>query len=141
MKKLFIKMALVLAIVLMPSLVKASEKRVFSLDEAKEMGYIAPSDSVYDRMYSVAVYCIGTDYDKGEFEHLATDHQDWELDILDDCASYRTVMEVIRYYFEQPIFWDTIGEQDWHSELHTLIEYWVKHDPSDGIMKDFQKFD
>lgn len=141
MKKLFIMMALTLVFVLMPSFVKASDKQLYSIEQAKEMGFIAPSDSVYDRMYSVAVYCIGADYENAEFEHLANDHKDWEEDILDDCASYRTVMEVCRYYFEQPVFWKAVGSQEWDEELQNLIEYWVKHDPSDGIIQEFAKFD
>lgn len=135
------KMALVLVIVLMPSLVYAGKKRLFNVQECKEMGYIAPNDSVYDRMYSVAVYCIGADYENAEFEHLANSHKDWEEDILDDCASYRTVMEVCRYYFKQPVFWKAVGSQEWHEELQTLTEYWLKYDPSDEFFKEMVKYD
>lgn len=99
------------------------------------MGYIAPNDSVYDRMYSLAVYCIGADYEYAEFDHLANAHKDWEEDILDDCASYRTVMEVCRFYYKQPVFFSQISEKEWDSELVTLIAYWLKYDSSDKYFK------
>lgn len=139
--KCLVSMALVLLMVLMPSLVRASESKLLTLEQAKEMGYIAPNDSVYDKMYAVAIHCIGVDYEKAEFEHLANEHHDWEEDVLDDCASYRTVMEVCRFYFEQPIFWEAVGEQEWGSELQTLVEYWLEHDPKDEIIQEYAKFD
>lgn len=140
MKKLLFSMALALLMVSMPSFSKTS-KKLFSYEQAKEMGYIAPSDSVYDKMYSVAIYCIGADYENREFEHLASHHKDWEEDILDDCASYRTVMEVCRFYFEQPVFWKAVGSQEWDAELQTLIEYWLEFDPSDKIILEYAKYD
>lgn len=139
MKKLLFSMALALSMVSMPSPLRAES--LFSYEQAKEMGYIAPSDSVYDKMYSVAIYCIGADYENREFEHLANHHKDWEEDILDDCASYRTVMEVCRFYFEQPVFWKAVGSQEWDSELQTLVEYWLEFDPSDKIILEYAKFD
>lgn len=139
MKKLLFSMALALLMVSMPSPLRA--EGLFSYEQAKEMGYIAPSDSVYDKMYSVAIYCIGADYENREFEHLANHHKDWEEDILDDCASYRTVMEVCRFYFEQPVFWKAVGSQEWDSELQTLVEYWLEFDPSDKIILEYAKFD
>lgn len=141
MKKLLFSMALALSMVSMPSPLRAESKSLFSYEQAKEMGYIAPSDSVYDKMYSVAIYCIGADYENREFEHLANHHKDWEEDILDDCASYRTVMEVCRFYFEQPVFWKAVGSQEWDSELQTLVEYWLEFDPSDKIILEYAKFD
>lgn len=141
MKSCCLKMALVLVMVLMPSLVNAGEKRLFNVQECKEMGYIAPNDSVYDRMYSLAVYCIGADYEHAEFDHLANVHKDWEEDILDDCASYRTVMEVCRFYFKQPVFFSQISEKEWDSELVTLIAYWLKHDSSDKYFQEVAEYD
>lgn len=141
MKKLLLILMALTLFVLMPSLVKASEKKLFSIDEAKEMGYIAPNDSVYDRMYSVAVYCIGADYENAEFEHLANSHKDWEEDILDDCASYRTVMEVCRYYFKQPVFWKAVGSQEWYGDLQTLTEYWLRYDPNDKFFNEIAEYD
>lgn len=141
MKKLFVLKALILLLVLMPSFVKAGEKKLFTIEQAKEMGYVAPSDSVYDRMYSLAIYCIGVDYEKAEFKHLANEHQDWETDILDDCASYRTVMQVCRFYFEQSVFWSQVGEREWDEELTTLSEYWQKHDPSDKFFQEMAEYD
>lgn len=129
-----------LAMALMPLSVKACEKKLYSFEDAKSMGYIAPNDSVYDRMYDVAAYCIGADYEYAEFEHLATLHKDWEEDILDDCASYRTVMEVCRFYFKQPVFWRAVGNKEWHEELQTLIEYWLKFDPKDKIIQEYAKY-
>ena len=141
MKSCCLKMALVLVIVLMPSLVNAGEKRLFNVQECKEMGYIAPNDSVYDRMYSMAVYCIGADYEYAEFDHLANAHKDWEEDILDDCASYRTVMEVCRFYYKQPVFFSQISEKEWDSELVTLIAYWLKYDSSDKYFQEVAEYD
>ena len=141
MNNLLFSVALALSLVLMPSSVKAGEKKLFTIEQAKEMGYVAPSDSVYDRMYNVAVFCIGIDYENSEFEHLATSHKDWEEDILDDCASYRTVMEVCRFYFEQPIFWKAVGDKRWNSELFTLTEYWQMFDPSDKFFQEMAEYD
>lgn len=140
MKTCCLKMALVLVIVLMPSLVFASDKKLFSIDEARAMGYIAPNDSVYDRMYYLAVSCIGADYEYAEFEHLANVHRDWEEDILDDCASYRTVMEVCRFYFKQPVFFSQVNDK-WGYELATLTEYWLKYDPSDNFFQEIAEYD
>lgn len=140
MKTCCLKMALVLVIVLMPSLVFASEKRLFSVDKARAMGYIAPNDSVYDRMYTLAINCIGADYEYAEFKHLANVHKDWEEDILDDCASYRTVMEVCRFYFKQPVFFSQVNDK-WGCELATLTEYWLKYDPSDNFFQEIAEYD
>lgn len=139
--KCLIETALTLCLVLMPSFSEASEKELYSIEQAKQMGYVAPSDSVYDKMYSVAIHCIGVDYEKAEFEHLANKHKDWEEDILDDCASYRTVMEVCRFYFEQPVFWDTVGDIEWGAELQTLVEYWLEYDPKDRVIQEYAKYD
>lgn len=131
--------ALVLSLVLVPSSVRSES--LFSIEQAKQMGYVAPSDSVYDKMYDVAIYCIGADYERAGFEHLANEHKDWEEDILDDCASYRTVMEVVRFYFEQPAFWSETKSKQWDSELRTLVEYWTEFDPSDKFMKEMAEYD
>ena len=134
------KMALVLVIVLMPSLVNAGEKKLLSIQECKEMGYVAANDSVYDMMYSLAITCIGADYEYAEFKHLANVHKDWEEDILNDCASYRTVMEVCRFYFKQPVFFSQVNDK-WDCELSTLTEYWLKYDPSDKFFQEIAEYD
>ena len=141
MKSCCLKMALVLVIVLMPSLVNAGEKRLYSISEAKDMGYIAPNDSVYDRMYALAVYCIGADYEHAEFDHLANVHKGWEEDILDDCASYRTVMEVCRFYYKQPVFFSQMSGKEWDDELVTLTAYWLKYDQKDEYFKEVAEYD
>lgn len=92
-----------------------------TVSEASEKQSIKPTVEQYDKMYAFASELMFLD----GAESICERHSDWAEDIFEDCASYKTVMQVCRFYIKQREVWEKVLSDDRHnSELELLSAYW-----------------